>query len=139
MKKILYKRSKLLFIITIIESIMSIWFLIYFNYLDHLNFYESTTTKTKELALVFQNMFTSTWWGLLILIICLITIFSIIAFIYRDEKFQLISTLLWFILLILSINIKDTFKNNIGTIFIILPIIIINYIAFKNQKKYSLN
>jgi len=79
-------------------------------------------------------MYTSTWWGLLILIVALIAIFSLIAFIYKDDKFQLISTLLWCILLILAINIKDTFLNNLSTLAIFTPIIVINFIAYRNQK-----
>ena len=133
-KSLFKERSKLLFIITSLELILSIWFLSYFNYLDRLNYLESTSYPTKDLALLLQNMFTSTWWGLLILIICLISIFTLIAFIYKEEKFHLISILLWCILLILSINIKDTFINNLSSIGIFLPIIAINIVAFKNQK-----
>ena len=132
-KKIFDKRSKLLFIITTLEIILSVWYLSYFNYLDRLNYMESANS-TKDLALLLQNMFTSTFWGLLILIICLISIFTLIAFIYRDLKFQLISILLWFILLILSINVKDTFMNNLSNLCIFIPIIAINILAFRNQK-----
>lgn len=132
-KKIFDKRSKLLFIITTLEIILSVWYLSYFNYLDRLNYMESANS-TKDLALLLQNMFTSTFWGLLILIICLISIFTLIAFIYKDLKFQLISILLWFILLILSINIKDTFMNNLSNLCIFIPIIAINILAFRNQK-----
>ena len=133
-KKVFKKRSKLLFIISTIELLLSIWFLSYFNYLDRLNYYESTTNSTKDLALLLQNMFTSTFWGLLILIISLISIFTLISFIYKDLKFQLISILLWFILLILSINIKDSLMNNISNLCIFIPIIGINILAFRNQK-----
>ena len=138
-KKIFNKRSKLLFIITVLESIISIWFLNYFNYLDRLNYTESTLLKTKDLALLFENMYTNTFWGLLILILCFISIFSLIAFIYKDEKFQLISTFLWIILLILAINIKDSLLNNISTLCIFIPIIIINLIAFIKQKNILKN
>jgi len=134
MKKIFNKRSKLLFIIGLIESILSLWFLIYFNYLDRLNYSESALNTTKDLALLFENMYTSTWWGLLILIITLISIFTIIAFIYKDEKFQLISCILWFIMLVLAINIKDSFMNNISNLCIFGPIIAVNILAFFKQK-----
>ena len=43
MKKLLKNRSKLLLVITILESILSIWFLCYFNYLDRLNYAESVS------------------------------------------------------------------------------------------------
>lgn len=133
-KNLFKERSKLLFIITTLELILSIWFLSYFNYLDRLNYSDALTTKTENLALLLQNMFTSTWWGLLILVICLISIFTLIAFIYKDQKFHLAAILLWIILLILSINIKDTFINNLSSILIFLPIIVINILGFKNQK-----
>ncbi len=132
--KLFTGRSKLLYIVTLVEILLSIWFLCYFNYLDRLNYEESTITSTKELALLLENMFTSTWWGLLILIVCLIAIFSLISFIYKDEKFELISICLWFILLILSINVKDTLANNISNFCIFIPIISISILAFKNQK-----
>ena len=116
---------------------MSVWYLSYFNYLDRLNYSEGLISKTSDLALLLENMFTSTFWGLLILVISLGTIFSIIAFIYRDHKFQLMTSLMWVIILILSINVKDTLKNNISSLFIILPILIFNFVAFYDQKKYS--
>ncbi len=127
-------RSKLLFLITILEVILSTWFLLYFNYLDRLNYSESVTNKTKDLALLLQNMFTSSWWGLLILVICFISIFTLISFIYKDIKFHLIAILLWVILLILSINIKESLSYNISNLCIFIPIIAINIVAFQNQK-----
>ena len=133
-KKLFNKRSKLLFIITVFELLISTWFLVYFNYLDRLNYIESINTKTKDLALLLENMYTNTFWGLLIIILSLIAIFSLISFIYRDEKFQLISCLLWCIMLVLAINIKDSFINNISTLCIFIPIISLNILSFKNQK-----
>jgi hypothetical protein len=133
-KKIFYKRSKLLFIIALLETVLSLWFLSYFNYLDRLNYAESSTNNTKELALLLQNMYTSTFWGLLIIVLTLISIFAIISFIYRDEKFQMVSCGLWLVLLILAINIKDTFLNNVSTLCIFIPLIILNFVAFNKQK-----
>ena len=133
-KNLFNNRSKLLFIITFLELTLSIWFLSYFNYLDRLNYTESITKTTKDLALLLQNMYTSTWWGLLILIICLISIFTLISFIYKDLKFHLISILLWGILLILSINVKETLSYNLSNLCIFIPIITINIVAFQYQK-----
>lgn len=135
MKKILKDRSKLLLIITILEIILAIWFLCYFNYLDRLTYAESITTTTKDLALLIENMYTSTWWALIILVSCFIAIFALISFIYKESKYQLISCILWFILLLLALNIKDTFKSNLSTICIFIPIMVVNIIAFINQKK----
>ncbi len=135
MKKFLKNRSKLLLIVTILEIILSLWFLCYFNYLDRLSYAESVINTTKDLALLIQNMYTSTWWALIILVSCFIAIFALISFIYKESKYQLISCILWFILLLLALNIKDSFMSNISTICIFIPIMAANIIAFLNQRK----
>lgn len=136
-KKIFNKRSKLLFILTFFETVFTWYFLVYFNYMDRLNYIESISTKTQNLALVFQNMYTSTFWGLIIIILVFISIFAIISLIYNDHKYQLISLLLWIVLFTLAINLKAGFKDNISILCIFVPIILVNYLAFKNQKTIS--
>ena len=128
------ERSKLLFILTIFEILLSIWYLSYFNYLDRLNYYESINLEKNSLALLLQNMFTSTFWGLLIILIALSAIASLIALLYKDEKFELISSLIWCIVLILSFDLHSTFKDNISNILIIGPIVLFSFIAFFKQK-----
>ena len=76
MNKIFKDRSILLFIICLVEITFCFWVLIYFNHLDHLT-YQQSKTDTASLALLVQNMFTSTWWGLIILTFALICIFSL--------------------------------------------------------------
>lgn len=137
MKKIFYKRSKLLGIITFLETILALFSLSYFNYIDRLNYIESINNTTNDLALLIQNMFTSTWWALIILVVILISIFSLVSFIYRDLKFLFINILLWIILLILAINIKDSFVNNLSTLSIFIPIIVINIVCYFKQKKLN--
>ena len=136
-KKIFNKRSKLLFILTFFETVFTWYFLVYFNYMDRLNYIESISTKTQNLALVFQNMYTSTFWGLIIIILVFISIFAIISLIYNDHKYQLISLLLRIVLFTLAINLKAGFKDNISILCIFVPIILVNYLAFKNQKTIS--
>ncbi len=131
----LEKRSKLLITIVSLESVLSIWSLFYFNYLDRLNYNESLKYKLTDLALLIQDMFTSTWWALIILTICLITIFSAVAVIYRDVKFQFISIILWFILFILALDFKDIPLNILSIVAIFIPIIIANIIGYINQNK----
>jgi len=128
------ERSKLLFILTIFEILLSIWYLSYFNYLDRLNYYENINLEKDSLALLLQNMFTSTFWGLLIILIALSAISSLIALLYKDEKFELISSLIWCIVLILSFDLHSTFKDNISNILIIGPIVLFSFIAFFKQK-----
>ena len=80
-------------------------------------------------------MFTNTWWALIILTLCLITIFGIVTYIYKDLKFQFISIVLWFILLIIALNFKDNFLNNLSTIMVFVPIITLNIFSYINQQK----
>jgi hypothetical protein len=135
--KLFNKRSKLLFIMTTLEIILSLWILIYFNYMDRLTYAESVTKTTSDVALLIQNMYTSTWWALIILVICLISIFSLVTFIYKDIKFHFISLCLLVILLILALNIKDSFMSNLSICLIFIPIFIGNLFAYKNQKKLN--
>lgn len=136
-KRIFNKRSKLLGFLTIGDNVLALFLLCYFNYLDRLNYAESVINTTNDLALLIQNMYTSTWWALIILSICLIAAFKLVGFHYRDLKFILISSYLWVVLLILAINIKDSFINNISTLAIFIPIIIFNFTAYINQKKLN--
>ena len=137
MKRIFKKRSKLLGLLTIGDNLLALFLLCYFNYLDRLNYAESVIHTINDLALLIQNMYTSTWWALIILSICLIAAFKLVGFYYRDLKFILISSYLWVVLLILAINIKDSFMNNISVLAIFIPIIIFNFAAYINQKKLN--
>lgn len=136
MKKIFKNNSKLLLIITILETILSLYLLIYFGYADRLNYYESTITTTQDLALLIQNMYTSTWWALIICMIIIISIFTITSIIYKKNYLHFISILLWCMLLILALDFTKSFSYNLSNIAIFLPIIIINILAYFNQKKY---
>ena len=129
------KRSKFLFIVVALESFLSLWLLFYFNYLDRLNYAQSVINTTNDLALLIQNMYTSTWWALIILVICLSTIFSLISLIYQELKFQLVAILLWFILFILAIDIKAQIGGVISILAIFMPIIAANIYAYLAQKK----
>ena len=104
---------------------------------DLSNLQRQVIHTTNDLALLIQNMYTSTWWALIILSICLIAAFKLVGFYYRDLKFILISSYLWVVLLILAINIKDSFMNNISALAIFIPIIIFNFAAYINQKKLN--
>lgn len=129
------ERSKLLFIAVSLESILSIWSLFYFNYLDRMTYRESLMNTSSDLALLIENMFTSTWWALIILIFCLIAIFGLVAFIYKDLKFQFISIILWFILFILALDFKDRIMNIFSIIMVFTPLIALNIFSYFNQRK----
>lgn len=136
MNKIFKDRSVILGITSILQLGINIWILLYFNHLDHLMYYESGT-DTSSLALLIQNMYTSTWWALIILAYTLVSIFTLTSFIYKDLKFEFISIILYIVLLLLAINFKDTLKNNISSFLIFIPLIALNIASYKSQKKIS--
>lgn len=139
MKKIWNNNSKLLIVITVLELILSTYFLIYFGYVDRLNYIESQTTTMSDLALLIQNMYTSTWWALIIVSIMLISIFSLTSIIYKKIEFHFISILIWFMLFILALDFTKSFTYNLSNIAIFIPIIFINIKAYFNQRIFLKN
>lgn len=136
MKNIWKNNSKLLLIITFLELVLSIYFLMYFGYVDKLNYVESQSTTMSDLALLIQNMYTSTWWGLIIICVILISIFSLTSIIYRKREFHFISILMWCMLFILALDFTKGFIYNLSNIAIFLPIILVNVKAYFNQKSF---
>ena len=139
MKKICNNNSKLLIVITVLELILSTYFLIYFGYVDRLNYIESQTTTMSDLALLIQNMYTSTWWALIIVSIMLISIFSLTSIIYKKREFHFISILIWCMLFILALDFTKSFTYNLSNIAIFIPIILINIKAYFNQRIFLKN
>lgn len=135
MKKILKKHSKLLMIISLLEILLGLYFLIYLGYVDKLNYISSINTKVDNLTLLIQNMYTSTWWALIILTINLISIFTLTSIIYNKNYLHFISIALWIILLILSLDFTKTFKYNITNLLIFIPIIALNILGYVNEKR----
>ena len=139
MKKVWNNNSKLLIVITVLELILSTYFLIYFGYVDRLNYIESQTTTMSDLTLLIQNMYTSTWWALIIVSIMLISIFSLTSIIYKKREFHFISILIWCMLFILALDFTKSFKYNLSNIAIFIPIILINIKAYFNQRIFLKN
>ena len=136
MKRIWKNNSKLLIIITLLELILSLYFLIYLGYVDRLNYIESTNLIISDLTLLIQNMYTSTWWALIISFIVLISILSLTSIIYKKQEYHFISILIWCMLFILSLDFTKSFKFILSNIFIFIPIILINIKAYFNQKGF---
>jgi len=134
MKKILKNNSKLLIILTILETILALYFLIYLGYVDRLNYIDSQSITIQNLTLLIQNMYTSTWWALIICMINLISIFTITSIVYRKNYLHFISILIWIILFILSLDFTKNFSYNLSNVAIFIPIILINIKAYFNQK-----
>ena len=131
--KIIWKNnSKLLIIVTILEIILSIYFLMYFSYMDKLSYVENSN----NLSLLIQNMYTSTWWALIIVSISFISIFSLTSIVYKKNYLHFISILIWGVLFILSLDLEKSLKYNISNMCIFIPIIGINILAYFKEKKY---
>lgn len=139
MKKIWKDNSKLLIIICVLELILGIYFLMYFNYMDRLNYIESSNLIVNDLSLLIQNMYTSTFWALIICMIILLSIFTLTSIIYKKKYLHFISILIWCMLFILSIDITKGFTYNLSNAAIFIPIILINIKAYFNQKIITSN
>ena len=138
MKKLWKENSKLLIIICILELLLGIYFLIYFNYMDRLNYIESSKLIVDNLALLIQNMYTSTFWALIICMIIFISIFTLTSIIYKQNYLHFISILIWIMLCLLSLDITKSFTYNLSNIAIIGPIILLNIKAYYNQLQYKI-
>lgn len=136
MKKIWNNNSRLLVIITFLELILALYFLIYLGYVDRLNYIESNNIIISDLTLLIQNMYTSTWWALIISFINLISILSLTSIIYKKQEYHFISIFLWIMLFILSLDFTKSFKYNISNIAIFIPIVLMNIKAYFNQKSF---
>ena len=137
MKKLFKENSKLLLIITFFEILLSLYFLIYFGYMDRLNYIESSTKTISDLALLIQNMYTSTWWALIISFVILISTLTLTSIIFKKQEYHFISIILWIMLFILALDFTKSINYNLSNLLIFIPIILINILAYKNEKNIS--
>lgn len=135
MKKIFEDRSKLMICLTIVEIILALWILIAFNYSDRLSYSEAMEYNQDNLSLLLESMYTSTWYALIILTANLISIFSLVSTIFKKQEFHFVSISLWCVLMILAVDLNISFMSNAATLAIFIPIILLNIVAFFNQKK----
>ena len=135
MKKFFEDRSKLMIILTFLEIILALWILIAFNYSDRLSYSEAIEYNQDNLSLLIESMYTSTWYALIILTANLISIFSLVSTIFKKQEFHFISISLWCVLMILAVDINLNFMSNTATLAIFIPIILLNIVAYINQKK----
>ena len=108
----------------------------YFGYMDRLNYIESNTKTISDLALLIQNMYTSTWWALIICFINLLSILTLTSIIFKKQEYHFIAISIWIVLFILALDLNKSIIYNLSNLAIFIPIIIINIIAYNNQKKY---
>lgn len=136
-KLFLKNRSKLMLILTVLEICLALWILLAFNYSNGLNYADTLNYSEDNLTLLFESMYTSTWYGLIILSANLISICSLISAIYLKKEFHFLSISLWCILLLIALDFNTTLKANMATMAIFIPIILLNIVAYFNQKKLS--
>ena len=95
MKKIFNEHSPYLIILTGIEIIFAIFAILAFVYQDIIS-----SSMLNDLALLLENLYSQTWWGLTLLTLSLIGILSLTSIIYKKQEYHFISICLWFVLLI---------------------------------------
>lgn len=128
MKKIFNEHSPYLIILTGIEIIFAIFAILAFVYQDVIS-----SSMLNDVALLLENLYSQTWWGLTLLTLSLIGILSLTSIIYKKQEYHFISICLWFVLLIISININNSFKDILLNCCLFIPIIIINIIAYRKE------
>lgn len=135
MKKFIKDRSKLMLVLTILEIVLAIWILIAFSYSDRLTYAEAIEYNQDNLSLLLESMYTSTWYALIILTANLISIFSLVSTIFKKQEFHFVSISLWCVLMILAVDLNLNFMSNLSVLAIFIPIILLNIVAYINQKK----
>lgn len=134
-KKLFKENSAYLILLTLGEIILSIICILSFVYTDSLSYSDSLIFNELGIEKLLQSMYSSTFWALILVILSLISIFSLTSLIYKKMEYQFISICSWFVLFILAINLNKSLIDNLSVILLFIPIIIINIVAYNTQKK----
>lgn len=135
LKKLFKENSPYLVVLTLAEVILSVVCTLAFVYSDTLSYADSEIFSTLGVEKLLESIYSATWWALILLLLALIAILSIATIYLKKMDYHFISILLWGEMLILAINLNNSLIDNLSIIALFIPIIIINIIAFKNQKK----
>lgn len=135
LKKIFKENSPYLVILSLLEVILSVVCTMAFVYSDTLSYADSQIFSTIGVEKLLESIYSSTWWALILLLLALIAILSIATIYLKKMDYLFISILLWGEMLILAINLNNSLLDNLSIMALFIPIIIINIIAFKDQKK----
>ena len=127
-------RSIFLFVLTLIESILAIYMILSFVYSDSLNYSDSLLLQSIGIQKLLENMYSSTWWGLILFLLSFISVFSITSLVYKKLEYLFISILLWIVMGICSINLNNSLTVNLSELAIFIPIIVLNTMAYNKQK-----
>ncbi len=128
------ERSIFLAIICLIETVLAITMIISFVYSDSLNYSDSLVLQSIGIHKLLENMYSSTWWGLILFLLSFISIFSITSLVYKKLEYLFISILLWIMMGICAINIGNPLPVNLSELAIFAPVIILNIMAYNKQK-----
>lgn len=135
LKKLFKENSPYLVVLTIAETILSVVCTLAFVYSDTLSYADSQIFSTIGVEKLLESIYSSTWWALILLLLALIAILSIATIYLKKMDYHFISILLWGEMLILAINLNNSLIDNLSICALFIPILIINIIAFKDQKK----
>lgn len=135
LKQLFKENSPYLVVLTLAEAILSIICTLAFVYSDTLSYADSQVFNTLGVEKLLESIYSSTWWSLILLILAFIAILSIATIYLKKMDYLFIGILLWGELLILAINLNNSLIDNLSILSLFIPIIIINIIAFKEQKK----
>ena len=136
MKKIIKENSKYLIILTIAEIILSIVSTMAFVYSDSLSYADSVVYEGIGIDVLLQNLYSSTFWALILVCIALISIMSIATLVFKKMDYLFIGIMGWIYLFILSINLTKPIGDILSTCAMFIPIIIINIICYKKEKEF---
>ena len=136
MKKIFKENSKYLIVLTIAEIILSIVSTMAFVYSDSLSYADSVVYEGIGIDVLLQNLYSSTFWALILVCIALISIMSIATLVFKKMDYLFIGIMGWIYLFILSINLTKPIGDLLSTCAMFIPIIIINIICYKKEKEF---
>ena len=134
LKEIIKKHSIYMWLLTICESLLSIICTLSFVYSDSLNYSDSLIFNELGIEKVLETMYSSTWWALILFLLSGIAITSITTMVYKKMEYMFIGIMMWVQMLILSINFQRSFTDNLMSLLLFVPIIILNVIAYKSEK-----
>lgn len=134
-KKIFKDASPLLVGITLFEIVLAVICIIAFVYSDSLSYADSQVFNALGIEKLLESIYSSTWWALILMVLAFIAILSLTSIVYKNLEYLFISISLWFVMLILAINLKASILDNLSILAIFIPIIILNVLAYNQQKK----
>ena len=133
-KQFFKENSMYAIVLVIAEIILSTICTIAFVYSDSLNYAESIVYQSLGVELLLQNIYSSTFWALILVVLDIIVIFSVTSIVFKKMEYFFISILGWIELFILSLNFTKPIGDIISTSAMFIPIIIINIICYRKQK-----